>query len=294
MALELYRYPEKPISRLDDYLMINIQEYKAPGLKFAGENILSLISGDDSSAGGLLLSQSAIILPLPKAISDGHGASWGDNSVNSLMAAGYNTANELISGGMGAAFENANNVFISLTGEITDGSGQQTASAAASGLAVNALAGKEGNINDLVSRATGQVVNPNVELLFNGVLLRSGFNFTFDLMPRNATESTSIKNIIRTLKKSMLPGKSVSEFFVTAPKVFKLRYMRGSKDHPFLNKFKLCALTNMSVDYTGSGQYSSYHDGTPIHMTMNLQFQELSPIYSTDYDSPEVTGGVGY
>ena len=294
MALELYRYPEKPISRLDDYLMINIQEYKAPGINFAGENTLSLRSGDESSAGGLLLSQSAIILPLPKAISDGHGASWGEDSINSLMAAGYSTAQSFIDSGLGGAFENVKNVFNSLKGETKDGSGQAAASSAAAGLAVKVLSGQEGNINNLVSRATGQVINPNVELLFNGVLLRSGFNFTFDLMPRNATESTSIRNIIRTLKKNMLPGKSVSEFFVTAPKVFKLRYMRGSKDHPFLNKFKLCALTNMSVDYTGSGQYSSYHDGTPVHMTMNLQFQELSPIYSTDYDSPEVTGGVGY
>ena len=84
--------------------------------------------------------------------------------------------------------------------------------------------------------------------------------------------------------------------FVQAPDVFQLQYKMGKKNHPFLHNFKLCALTQMSVDYTGSGQHSTYADGTPVHMKLSLQFQELSPIFAEDqleyFENPEL--GVGY
>jgi hypothetical protein len=48
----------------------------------------------------------------------------------------------------------------------------------------------------------------------------------------------------------------------------------------------------MSVNYSGSGQYATFNDATPVHMILSLQFQELSPIYAEDYQN--VTEGVGY
>lgn len=52
----------------------------------------------------------------------------------------------------------------------------------------------------------------------------------------------------------------------------------------------------MAVNYTGSGQYATYSDATPVHMQMTLQFQELSPIYAEDYfkEGDQGTIGVGY
>jgi hypothetical protein len=70
---------------------------------------------------------------------------------------------------------------------------------------------------------------------------------------------------------------------LSAPDVFRLTYKRGTGDQRFLNKFKICALTSVGVDYTGSGIYASYHDGTPVHYRLNLSFTELEPIYSEDY-----------
>ena len=61
-----------------------------------------------------------------------------------------------------------------------------------------------------------------------------------------------------------------------------------------LNKFKICALTNVGINYTGSGQYASYNDsmGTPVHMQLSLNFTELEPIYREDYD--QYQGGSGF
>ena len=80
--------------------------------------------------------------------------------------------------------------------------------------------------------------------------------------------------------------------FLRAPDVFQLRYLHNGKDHPFLNRIKDCALTAMSVNYTNSGTYATYDDGTPVSIRMNLTFKELNPIYFEDYADGD--GGVGY
>ena len=50
----------------------------------------------------------------------------------------------------------------------------------------------------------------------------------------------------------------------------------------------------MAVNYTGSGTYATYDDTTPVHMQLSLQFQELNPVYSEDYDKEEGKLGVGF
>jgi len=80
--------------------------------------------------------------------------------------------------------------------------------------------------------------------------------------------------------------------FLRTPKIFQLSYMKGNSPHPFLNKFVPAALVNMNVNYTGSGTYMTYHDGKPVHMKMDLSFQELSPIYESDYSEDDT--GVGF
>ena len=48
------------------------------------------------------------------------------------------------------------------------------------------------------------------------------------------------------------------------------------------------------MNYTGSGTYATYDDGTPVHMKLNLTFQELNPIYNEDYEDANAGKGVGY
>ena len=75
---------------------------------------------------------------------------------------------------------------------------------------------------------------------------------------------------------------------------FKLRYRSGRKDHPFLNKFKQCFLSDMSTSYTGDGVYATYDDATPVSIIMDLSFKEIQPIYDIDYDERPGTEAVGY
>jgi hypothetical protein len=50
----------------------------------------------------------------------------------------------------------------------------------------------------------------------------------------------------------------------------------------------------MSVNYNGSGSYTTYADKTPVHMKLNLSFRELNPIYNEDYKQIPLSQGVGY
>ena len=151
-----------------------------------------------------------------------------------------------------------------------------------------------------MARQTGTIINPNMELLFDGPTLRA-FKFQFKMTPRNRKEAEQIKLIIRSFKRNMAPiaaGKTTEKkegaWFLKTPKVFELRYRTGNKDHKYLHKFKQCFLTDIAVNYTGDGVYSTYEDGSPISYLMDLSFKELEPIYDIDYDSEQGRIGVGY
>lgn len=167
--------------------------------------------------------------------------------------------------------------------------------AALSGTALNTL-GANVTANQVLGRSSGKVLNDNKELIFEGVQLRT-FPFNIQFSPRDAGEAAIVLEIIRNFKQSMSPKKGESgglggELFVSSPDVFMLQYKKGGAAHPFLNSFKVCALTSLAVNYTGAGTYATYSDSTPIKITVDLSFKELEPIYNQDYD--EISDGVGY
>ena len=230
-----------------------------------------------------------IYLPIPQQVSDALAVSYGDDTLNPIQAAGISVTASGIKDPAGTAFTAttlADKIFKGEIEGLDDGTKKAIQSIFA-GTAINAL-GANVNPDSLISRASGQILQSNLELLFSGVTLRS-FPFVFDFVPREKREADQVRSIIRTLKKAMAP-KSRNSLFIQAPKVFQLEYVSGQKDHPFLNKFKLCSLTDMAVNYTASGTYATYEDGTPVHIQVQCTFKEINPIYAEDYEPPGYTG----
>jgi hypothetical protein len=120
------------------------------------------------------------------------------------------------------------------------------------------------------------------------------------MTPRDENERNNVVRIIRTFKKYMAASKGgddTTNLYLKTPNVFKLSYKKGANLHPFLHKFKDCALKGVSVNYTGENVYATYYDGTPISVVIDLNFQELTPIYNEEYADPtteNVKLGVGY
>jgi hypothetical protein len=296
MALKgSYRYPQKRIDKLDDYLEVLVVKYSAPGLEITeNPNILQRTSTqalDDS--GSLKDPLYQILLPMPQGISDTNMVKWGEDSINPLEAAGVGAVTDAMKGKK--PVEALKNLLNAGKSVLTSGNGQSLALSYMSAKAVGTLGGNV-SAEGVLARTYGQVLNPNMELLFQGVQLRS-FNFSFNLAPREENEAYQIKQIIRTFKKSMAAKTSSGAgagLFISSPEIFQLTYKSGNKKHPYLHSFKPCALVNMGVDYTGSGVYATYEDATPVHMKLSLSFQELNPIYFEDYNKIPLTDGVGY
>jgi hypothetical protein len=114
------------------------------------------------------------------------------------------------------------------------------------------------------------------------------------MTPRSENEAKQVKLIIRSLKQNMAPKTvgALNANFLKTPNIFELEYKKGNDSHPFLHKFKQCALTDMNVNYTGENIYATYPQGEPISVIMDLTFRELSPIYDSDYTDSDTT--VGY
>lgn len=285
------RYPQAAIHRDTDYLEIQILEYVAAGFTPQKSILKEGIQRASSKSKNII---QTIYLPIPQNIQDKNATSWGEDSLTVAgaiaagAAAGIIKEEEFLQG-VGKAMATAGGDLGTLA---TTGAGQQMVNAWATGAAANLL-GANTSAAGMLARSTGQIMNPNVELLFNGIKLRS-FMFEFDLAPRDRTEALEIKRIIRQLKSNMAPttsdlssksgGYEIKGLFLKSPNIFQLKYKKGSRPHPFLNLFKKMALIDIGVNYTGSGTYMTYSDGTPVHTKLSLAFQELDPVYREDYN----------
>ena len=309
-----FRYPLEALTETTDYLSFTIVEYQSVKQRGGGSLVGSPGSrrigpqGTKDKATKIL---GNIILQMPSNIQDGNAVDYGESKMNTLIGAAAGaissgiegagkSISELLQGNQEAAkAEFAKGVdgvkgAVGTDSSIMKAAGQFT-TAKATSAALGVLGGNV-SAGQLLARQTGNIFNPNMELLFNGPTLRS-FSFSFKMTPRSPEEAQECKNIIRSFKSNMAPKtKNTGSIggagmFLKTPNVFELRYKKGGRDHPFLHRFKQCFLTNVSVNYTGEGVYTTYDDATPVSMQIDLSFKELEPIYDVDYDD---AGGVGF
>ena len=343
----LYRYPLTSFTDKTDYLQINIVDYAPIGRSGTKTETRTQVTGKDTDGNptieegkgfqlkGTSLTgtpgarrntkkpRETILLPIPSNISDTNASSFGDSRLNSIAGAAaagvvnaIGTGEDFINAEGGVDLQGGLNALGNVAGRalsnVTDAAGgpggvqrfvsRFFASAALSQVNVNLTP------DQILARTEGKILNPNLELLFNGPTLRT-FRFSFKFNPRSEEESKEVKGIIRCLKRNSAPkvssaGDTINSTFLRTPSVFELTYKQGTSPHSFLNRFKQCFLESVSVNYTGSNTYATYDDGTPVSMIMNLTFKEIEPIYDIDYNSysgpyapgqdPATPGGVGY
>jgi hypothetical protein len=265
-------YPANLAETHQDIIKFNLVKYIPGGIPTPG-------SSGRPPSGEIL---GTVVLPVPNNISDTNTADWGADPMNAVQAAAAAAAFAGITDGVGAGME-------SIGASLKQfGSDPTSKTFVAAGFAGAAMGGEGAK---LLSRASGQIVNPNLELLFNGPQLRS-FSFTFKLAARSDGEGQTILKILRFFKRGMSPIRSESNLFLKSPNTFTIQYMKGSKDNPNIGKIKECALQSVTTSYTPEGQYATFSDGVMVSYSLQLTFSELEPIFTKDYeDSPD---GIGY
>ena len=288
----LLRYPYEAMDSTQDFIKFDILEYKRRPIGQFDKETRRFAKGSGFVGGpdrNVKVTRS-ITLPIPSQISDTNSVEYGSGNLNFLQEFGLNAATGAITA------KNFQDFYIKALNAAEGGlnvlgDNQDLLQKYFAMQAVNAFGGNL-SMDQLLARSSGKVINPNMELLFQAPQLRQ-FKFSFKLTPRFEKEGEEVRKIIRAFKYHSSPKGSGQDFLKT-PDIFQLTYMSGKDKHKFLNRFKLCALTNMSVNYTGDGTYATYDDQTPVSMVMDLSFQELTPVYAEDYEEQRGTGGVGY
>lgn len=142
-------------------------------------------------------------------------------------------------------------------------------------------------IKDLSIYSKGYALNPQLEILYKGPKNRE-FTYSFKFIPRNKKEATEIENIVRTLRFHAHPEYSKDikgSRYLVPPSEFEVDfYISNTTDgagnilsaarNEHVPRIGQCVLTSVTVDYAAIGAYSTYFDGTPVQIDVNLTFTE--------------------
>ena len=313
-----FRYPLKALDEHTDMLLIRIFSYKGdPSDAFGLDNLVTKtnVNGketrtinpiptttskfNDPKSAKFMKDARYIWLPIPQQVTDSLSVGYAEDTLNPLQAAGLSLTKEAMDVGLDT--EKGKNLIKNMSnlaaGALETGTNARTLDLMKTALSATAINQFGANVNptSLVTRASGQILQSNLELLFSNVTLRS-FPFTFDFTPRDDREAQEVKAIIRTMKRAMV-AKRGDGVFINSPDLFQFEYVTGGeREHPVLNRFKVGVLTDLSVNYTASGTYATYYDRTPVHIRLSCTLKEINPVYAEDYDEIGIgpNYGVGY
>ena len=273
-----YYYPDDISSNKQDRIIFTMKQSTG---QVIDPSIKQNVSVKQRKSGSI---EGSVTLPIQSGIKDLNSVSWQGSKMNPIQAFGAAKALNIID----AAGTEGKSV-VDETGDALKSGGNMLKDPEVM-KGINAMiAGKAAQTQNLLSRATGAIANPNMELLFDAPALRA-FDFTFTMSPRDSNEAQQIRNIINFFKQGMSVKTTSTNIFLKAPNYFEIDYVSFKDNgemmkHPSLNIIKTCALLSCSVDYTPNQQYMTYSDSerSMVQYTMNLQFNELDPIYEMDY-----------
>ena len=295
------RYPhDMLIDEAEDFVMFDFYDYKPPfqnkkSLTDAGgESYANLTLGDYNATGfsGDYFKDKAypqILLYMPQDIQDAFSAKWEGKKFGAL------TTGIIAAAGQEGSIEKLKSAGKTLD-KALDKTMVESAAKIVTGLA-SKITGDQISAGDLFAGISGVVRNPNVEVLFQSMELRT-FDLTFKMSPFDDQDSLRIEAIIKIFKQAMLPqyslGTDVEVFgqkndalqagFIQVPKVCAVNFMRGSQRNRFLPRYKMCAITDVNVNYTPDNVYATYNRSSPVATELKVSFMETKLVFSEDIE----------
>ena len=216
----------------------------------------------------------SVTLPIPNGVSDQNAVNFGAGTLNPAQKELSNIAFKTILEGVGEGGRQARKAFDKA---VKNKNIQRAVAGYISGTAVGI------DPNEILSRLDGTIFNNNLALLFKGPTLRP-FTFQFTLSPRDRKEAVSVQKIIRAFKQSSATQKTTGDIFLAAPNTYGLQFFKGPTPHSFLPQLKECALLNVGVNYMPDNSYMTYEDSSMVSYSLTLSFQELEPIFNSDFE----------
>lgn len=290
-STNVLKYPSNPIAGDTDYIVFGFYKYDPPFGRGAGGDGTAPI--ESASAGYDLYAQSgipktptfgSILLYMPEDIQSQYSAKWSGAGFGSAYAGlARVVGTDMSPDSIGAAIESVPGMIkTAVFDKIREG--------------VNKLTNANVGINQFIGGISGTVLNPNVEMMYDAPDLR-GFDLTFKMTPRSKQEADVIRKICNRFKKAMLPtfggqalfGTVQAPNLLTIPSVCQVSFMKGNDLHPFLPQYKLCAITDVSVNYTPDGSYATFAGGSPVATQLKITFKEMKLIFEGEINEDGVS-----
>lgn len=198
--------------------------------------------------------KTAIALHIPNQLSVRYGVQWADEDT-SILAMANAAGTEIMKAVQGDQKSD-------VTGSLQ------------SGIAYAALT--KGPQAAGVGAALGLAANPKKEQVFKGVDFRT-FSFDYQFFPRDVDEANNVMRIIEEFKYHMHPEfKDNNNFIYIYPSEFDIAYFVNGKENRKLHRHTSCVLTDMNINYTPNGMFSTFANGMPTQINMTLNFRELA------------------
>jgi len=136
-----------------------------------------------------------------------------------------------------------------------------------------------------MAKRGGVAINPRSEAFYNSPNQRT-FSFTFDFWPRSMEEAEAVEKIIAIFKYNSAPGFKAGTLgsVFTVPNYWKISYMFNSTENTALNMIGACYCTDVEVDYSPDGQWTTFGDGKPVHTRMTVNMLEDRIITKQDIE----------
>ena len=133
----------------------------------------------------------------------------------------------------------------------------------------------ESNATKLALKSQGIAINPNQQLLFEGLSLRQ-YQLAFTFTPYSKQEADEVAKIIKTLKTYSRPRTVTGSggMLFIPPATFDLQFLFNGKKNPYVNQVAESVIKSIDVNYAPNG-WSAHSDGAPVQTTVTIQFQEI-------------------
>ena len=258
-----------------------------------------------------------ILMYMPQDVSTSMSTSWGGKEITNTAALALRGYANLTTGG---DITDA----IKAVGSGVPGFAKGLPSSVAAGLVNMGLnaTGVQTNlgINDILGGTAGVITNPNTEMLFGGPSIRN-IGFKFKMAARSEREARNMLTICRRFqyhasarfggkspiiagvvkglsnfgnktqdKKSKISKDEIKSFadsnnFISVPDLCLFKYMTGNNVNTYLNQYKACAITNVDVNFTPDGSYSTLVGGYPAAVELTVGLVETKIIYQGEIDT---------
>ena len=259
-----------------------------------------------------------ILMYMPQDVSTSMSTSWGGKEITNTAAIALRAYANLTGGDYDAAIQAVGSGVPGFTKGLPS-----SVAAGLVNMGLNAT-GAQTNLgmNDILGGTAGVITNPNTEMLFGGPSIRN-IGFKFKMAARSEREAKNMLTICRRFqyhasarfggKSPIVAGvvKGLSNFgnatkdkkektkiskeeiksfadsnnFISVPDLCLFKYMTGNNVNTYLNQYKACALTNVDVNFTPDGSYSTLVGGYPSAVELTVGLVETKIIYQGEIDT---------